>query len=255
MIQHHPTEVNPLGRSLATVSKWGHADTIGNMDLGAVGYNVRRLRKACGWTVRHLAALSDVSIATVSRIENGTITNQTEDQARAMADAFGVPFANLLAWPATEGSGGAGAGSAAPRTSSLVSAARRRALRRWGATEMADLDLEEDDVEAAASPSRSIDGPSGGRRPDSGRYWRVRVRGDCMGPDVRDGDEVFVDTKAELRDGMRVLAEVDGALHLKRLRSTASGWELAPENGEPAIPVTDEARILGWAFARMDRLV
>ncbi len=64
----------------------------------------------------------------------------------------------------------------------------------------------------------------------------LRVRGDSMlGAGIHPGDLLVVDRALTPRDGNVVVAEVDGALTVKRLRLRAGLPELHPDN--PAYPV------------------
>lgn len=64
----------------------------------------------------------------------------------------------------------------------------------------------------------------------------LRVKGDSMqGAGIHAGDLIVVDRSIEAQDGAVVVAEVDGALTIKRLRLHAAQPELHPEN--PAYPV------------------
>ncbi len=64
----------------------------------------------------------------------------------------------------------------------------------------------------------------------------LRVKGDSMqGAGIHHGDLIVVDRSLEARDGSVVVAEVDGALTIKRLRLGGDKPELHPDN--PAYPV------------------
>ena len=64
----------------------------------------------------------------------------------------------------------------------------------------------------------------------------LRVKGDSMqGAGIHSGDLIVVDRSIEAQDGYVVVAEVDGALTIKRLRLGNGNPELHPEN--PAYPV------------------
>lgn len=77
----------------------------------------------------------------------------------------------------------------------------------------------------------------------------LRVKGDSMqGAGIHPGDLIVVDRSIEAQDGHVVVAEVDGALTIKRLRLGSGMPELHPEN--PAYPVVrfqegQELRIWG----------
>jgi DNA polymerase V len=64
----------------------------------------------------------------------------------------------------------------------------------------------------------------------------LRVKGDSMqGAGIHSGDLIVVDRSIEAQDGSVVVAEVDGALTIKRLRLGNGAPELHPDN--PAYPV------------------
>ncbi len=64
----------------------------------------------------------------------------------------------------------------------------------------------------------------------------LRVKGDSMqGAGIHPGDLIVVDRSIEAQDGSVVVAEVDGALTIKRLRLGDGAPELHPDN--PAYPV------------------
>ena len=61
----------------------------------------------------------------------------------------------------------------------------------------------------------------------------LRVRGNCLAPDIMDGDTVIVDLAATPESGNPVVASVDNLLHVKRLRVKSSGrWYLTSNEGE-----------------------
>lgn len=86
----------------------------------------------------------------------------------------------------------------------------------------------------------------------------VRVEGDSMrGAGIAHGDLLVVDRAIEPRPGHVVVAAVDGALTVKRLKRRGAQWVLAPENqGYEAIPLTPEngAEIWGVATSVIHRL-
>ena len=78
--------------------------------------------------------------------------------------------------------------------------------------------------------------------------FMVRVGGDSMaGAGIRDGDLLVVDRAREAKSGAIVVAVVDGALTVKRLRVGRQGVRLEPEN--PAykpIEVRESAELVIW---------
>lgn len=86
----------------------------------------------------------------------------------------------------------------------------------------------------------------------------LRVKGDSMqGAGIHHGDLIVVDRSLEAGDGSVVVAEVDGALTIKRLRLGGDTPELHPDN--PAYPVIrfkegQELRIWGVVTSSVHRV-
>ncbi|MGD9781348.1 MAG: LexA family protein [Kiritimatiellia bacterium] len=76
----------------------------------------------------------------------------------------------------------------------------------------------------------------------------VRVEGDSMaGAGIHDGDLLVVDRAREARTGSIVVAVVDGALTVKRLRIGRQGVRLEAENpAYPPIVVREGAELTVW---------
>lgn len=64
----------------------------------------------------------------------------------------------------------------------------------------------------------------------------VRVEGDSMAPDLRDGDEVLVDADRRCPDarGAVYVLRLDGAVMVKRVAAEAQGWRVTSDN--PDVP-------------------
>lgn len=65
--------------------------------------------------------------------------------------------------------------------------------------------------------------------PDKNLY-ALRVKGDCMEPKLSDGDIIYVDPRAEPRDGQVVVALLDGEHTLKRFQRKGGIAYLVPDN-------------------------
>lgn len=103
------------------------------------------------------------------------------------------------------------------------------------------------DVPVSAGPGRVVDGEGGailrldpallralGVRPHAASL--VRVEGESMAPDLRDGDEVLVDTDRRSPDarGAVYVLRLDGAVMVKRVAAEKGGWRVTSDN--PAVP-------------------
>ncbi|MFH1913006.1 MAG: translesion error-prone DNA polymerase V autoproteolytic subunit [Pseudomonadota bacterium] len=80
----------------------------------------------------------------------------------------------------------------------------------------------------------------------------VRVAGDSMtGAAIHHGDILVVDRSISARPGNVVIARLDGEFTVKRLRRTATGMELAPENPDYApTPITPDTDFEIWGVVR-----
>lgn len=117
------------------------------------------------------------------------------------------------------------------------------------------------DIGVSAGPGRLVEGEGGGALRLDPALLRalgvraeaaslVRVEGDSMAPDLRDGDEVLVD--ADRRDpGQRggvYVIRLDGAVMVKRVAAEAGGWRLTSDNPEapsPGLCVPTRVAIVG----------
>jgi len=76
----------------------------------------------------------------------------------------------------------------------------------------------------------------------------VRASGTSMlGAGIHDGDLLIVDRSLTPRSGRIVIAAVDGALTVKRLRITPAGRWLVPESeGHAPIPIAEGSEVVIW---------
>jgi transcriptional regulator with XRE-family HTH domain len=190
-------------------------------------------------TVRALAAAAGVSHGTINQIRNRQAVPSSAT-CRKLAAWLNVSEDVLLEL----------AGHATPKGTRPRPRSRDAVLDELRAVDAIEVPFYE--ITASASPSREIfnEEPYSYRYlPMRGRYRKGRikgltVRGNCLSS-LRDGDEVFIDTEPEYEEDAIVLAVVGDALHLKRLQSGDDGWELAPDNGEPALRIIDGVYLLG----------
>lgn len=209
-------------------------------DRDAIRELIMEAQRHHGKTVRELAALAGVSHAAVSKARNRQAVPEPAT-LRKLAPWLGVSEDRLLEL----------AGHRSPPRQPRRLRSRDSILDELMATDAVEVPFYE--VTASASPRRSIfEGApiDYGYLPDRGRYRRGRIQGitvrdNCLAPRILDGDRVYIDTQADYEPGDTVLAVANGELHLKRLRPLGDGWELAPDDGDPAIPVTEDVVILG----------
>jgi transcriptional regulator with XRE-family HTH domain len=190
-------------------------------------------------TVRALALAAGMSHGTINQIRNRKAV-PLPSTLRKLAPWLNVSDDVLLEL----------AGHATPKGARPRPRSRDAMLDELRAVDAIEVPFYE--VTASASSGREIfnEEPYSYRYlPMRGRYRKGRikgltVRGNCLST-LRDGDEVFIDTEPDYDEDDIVLAVVGDALHLKRLRSIDDGWELAPDNGEPSMPIADGVYLLG----------
>ena len=80
----------------------------------------------------------------------------------------------------------------------------------------------------------------------------LRVRGDSMiGAGIHDNDILIVDRAVDPVSGRVVVAVVNGELTVKRLKSTAQGLALVPENPDyAALAITPDMDFTVWGVVR-----
>lgn len=92
----------------------------------------------------------------------------------------------------------------------------------------------------ARPPEPGDDGCSGAEP------FALRVLGDDMAPEFREGEIIVVEPDGDLRDGRYVVAQVDGAWWFRQLRRTGDGWSLhALRDGLPVLPLPDLSGVRG----------
>ncbi len=87
-----------------------------------------------------------------------------------------------------------------------------------------------------------------------GESFALRVLGEDMLPEFREGDIIIVEPDGALRDGCFVLARPDGEWTLRQLARSGSGWclrALNPAPGTPAeTPIADLSPVHGLVIQR-----
>lgn len=79
------------------------------------------------------------------------------------------------------------------------------------------------------------------------RVGRVIASGECMEPDIHDGETVLVDLEASAKPGDVVAATTPDGTVIKRLVQNGEGMELRGNNGQ-RIPIGDGVRVQGVVF-------
>ena len=269
--------------SRQVIDKWQSTAYDAGMDAAAMGARIKARREALGLNGVEFAKRAGIPAPTITRYEKGQRTPKGENLVK-LADALGWsvedvlvgpthdPFEGHPNWPrrgaewieTLQVEGGPVSRAEFDAFRRIVEAAlegmpptgnvpadlvaeRRRRLEVWAPCRGTSWTTMRTSKQAPARRANCcrLSSPTRGRTAATGRFMRVRARGVCLKPEIDDGDWLVIDLWAEFVPKMRVLADVAGALHVKRLRAVGEGWELAPDNGEPAIPVTDEVYLLG----------
>lgn len=177
-----------------TVAKTHQLIYDGNMDKEALAYNLRRYRRARGWSMERLADLAGLSKATISRIESGMVTRKTEEQVERLAPVLDVTVDQLISWHAGEG----------PHARPHPRGHGAAAIRSGRAAGL-----------AAAQPQ--VGEPLLDDGPDPSIFW-LEVTGDCLEPNICPGDALKMSSarRPYLDDVVAVI--IDGTRYIKRVK-------------------------------------
>lgn len=221
------------------------------MDAMVFGKNLKHWREQAGLSKKELAARAEIDASMMTRYEKGEVASPGTDRLARLADALTRELGRLVTVddliqqsPATE-----------PRESELVRefrdlSARVRELE-------ADYDVEvyprgavgsaggrtfaNDDVVYLVR-SRRLSRLPGGRQP-------LEVVGDCLAPDIKSGQIVFVQPDISWRPRQIVAVRVNGGVQVKRLKEHVNGvLVLLSNDGELHISDND-ATIVGVVVA------
>jgi SOS-response transcriptional repressor LexA len=97
--------------------------------------------------------------------------------------------------------------------------------------------------EQAAQPAQTEIDDGGCSASES---FALRVLGDDMAPEFKDGEIIIVEPDGALRDGSFVLAQHAGEWIFRQLRRDGDAWSLqALKDGLPALALTDLAAVRG----------
>ena len=197
-----------------------------------VGDNIRRLRKARGWTILELANRIDSDVGNISRLERGK-QGYSDEMLRKIAQALGCSVADLFSGAERESNV-----SQVPlgtRRIPLVSyvqaghmteAVDPYALGDADEWMLTDLDL-------------------------SANAFALKIKGDSMLPDFRPGDRVLIDPEVTPRPGDFVAArntKQEATFKKYRVRgideSGAEIFELVPLNDNYPVLRSDEHHLV-----------
>ena len=170
---------------------------------------IRNKRIELHLTMKQVADKVGVSEGTISRWESGEISNMRRDRIAALAKALLLPPEIIMEWdlPANK-----------PVASTSVS------IPVYGTVSAGNGCFAEGNIE------EYIDIPESMAK--HGDFFGLRVKGDSMEPDIKDGDIVIVKKQDEIPgDGKTVVAIVNGDEGFcKRLARYAEGIGLVSNN-------------------------
>lgn len=204
-----------------------------------VGTLIKRLREARGLTQGQLATYADVPRSWLSLLEINRFDKPDRDRLERIAAVLHESPETLLA-------------AAGYRVTPLPPRERTpdeivRELQATLPVRVPDL-LPEAEQRASAGPGVPV-GPELWYRPEPDarhhQFFKVRVSGDCMEPEIFPGDTVVVDTTAQPADGQTVLVIHEGEALVKIYRSKNGEVWLEALRDVPPIQPNGDTRIIG----------
>lgn len=201
------------------------------------GDRLRRLMAERGVSNGELARRIGKSAAYISLIVNGKrlvdkLPNY--DDMRAMARALKVDIDELA--------GDVGGEGVAESRPSFLAEPLARLIGRLGAEKVRDYEFT--DMTASAGTGRAA--PKSDRVKPRKPHYVIAVAGDCMVPDIQDGDLIHFDPDLDPQSGDWVVATTNGdnAIVKKLVVRDGISQQLLPLNGEP-LTIDENVRILG----------
>lgn len=204
--------------------------------MATFGERLRQAREAAGFGLNEFAELVGRDPGGISRIERGERwagKAPPGDDVSAFASALGVTTDYLLGRSAEP--------LGVDRRPAFIRAPVLSLLKRLGAEKVRDYEF---DMKASAGTGRPA--PKGDRVRPRKPHYVIAVAGDCMVPDIHDGDTVHFDPDLDPEHGDWVVATVDGegAIVKKLVVKDGISQQLLPLNGEPLV-IDENVRILG----------
>lgn len=188
-----------------------------------VGERIKQRRKALGLSVDAIAEKIGVNRATIYRYESDEIKNMGTETLVPLAKVLHTTPAWLMGW--TEDDGPRSKVQPVPLSQSVPEAGMRipvfgtvrAGIPLDAITDI--LDYEEIPQEMAAQ----------------GEYFGLRVKGDSMLPDIREGDIVIVRQQPDVENGDTAIVLINGdEATVKRVMKSSSALTLIPANSQYA---------------------
>jgi transcriptional regulator with XRE-family HTH domain len=200
------------------------------------GVHIRRLREARGLTQREMGQAAGHTESWMSNVEAGKIKGMP-------SYSIILTWATLLAMTPTE------VVSGADPTAALASEPIEAVLARIGAFPAPARHAVELEQAVAAGPNGrgAVEGegpPRGRRRRTEPVRYLVRIEGDCLLPDARDGDFAEFEVRSHADHGELVVVAHDHQALVKYLARRGAVQWLLPLVGDP-IPFEPGMRIVG----------
>jgi len=184
------------------------------MGKETIGEILKRLRAERKMSQRKLGELSGVNRSYINQIEHGKVKSITLDTARKFADALGYPRATFF-----------GEDECRIDIQKLDSAIVR-------------VPVYDDFPVHAGQPVTAMDYCYlGNVSPAQKTLEGYLITGDCLKPEIKDGDIVIVDREGGIENGNIVLCQVDSEVHIGRLRKIAGDYFL--ENNHARFKLED----------------
>lgn len=212
----------------------------GGAEHGAVsaapfGPNLTYYRLAAGMTMSELARATGISQANIGRYERGEVITPGQRKLQALCRALGVTYEQLMVQappevfpPGTVPTARTVAPPSPPPTRERGLFPRDGRILRL--------------LRAGANPSG---GESWLAAEASTERYTVQVIGDCLAPEVQDGDILVLDLDRTPRIGDVVALVVHGELHIKKVMDrTGTGLYLTSKRGDLTLP-DEGAELIG----------
>ena len=194
-----------------------------------LGKKLKALREMRGWSQYKLSMLSGIPRSSISLIELGQIINPRADVLIKIADVFRIPIEELY-----QAAGYVKEDKATYRHQETP----EELLNRAKAATPITLEVCRDFTLHAGEPVEPTETVLIDRTEAVGKdLYAYKVQGDCLAPEIQDGDRLILDRRADVEAGDIIAAQVQGMVHIGRLKKV--GDELWLENNHGRFKLED----------------
>lgn len=191
----------------------------------SLGEKLRELRKNKGWTQEEVAKRTSLGRGYIAQLERNIVARPSADTFLKIAQAFNINERELYQAAGYISREGRGVYQVRKETTEEL-------LDRFRITLPEEVPIYEEFTLHAGKPVVPIDYIPISRQTAKGRRLEAYItRGNCLTPEIQDGNIVVIDREGPIDEGDIVACVVGDELHIARLRKIAGELYLENNHG------------------------